>query len=130
MSDGATQTILAGREDGVPGNCVQAAVATVLGLPIEAVPHFLLWEHWNHALSEWLMERGYGLRCRFTSEIPDERCIVAGRSPRGISHVCVAEGGEIIWDPHPDRTGLVAVDEAWTFIPLRPAASTPEETKP
>jgi hypothetical protein len=81
-----TQTILAGREDGVPGNCIQAAVASLLDLPIDAVPHFLLWEQWNVALAEWLTERGYTIRCRYTTEIPRERCIVAGVSPRGIAH--------------------------------------------
>jgi hypothetical protein len=43
-SDQVVQTILAGREDGVPGNCVQAAVASYLEVPIDAVPHFLLWD--------------------------------------------------------------------------------------
>lgn len=111
--DGAMQTILAGREDGVPGNCVQAAVASVLGLPIEAVPHFLLWLEWNHVMVEWLAEKGYSIKCRFTTEIPEERCIVAGMSPRGVAHVCVGRDGRVVWDPHPSGAGLTRVDEVW-----------------
>lgn len=108
-----TQTILAGREDGVPGNCIQAAVASLLGLPLDAVPHVLLWDRWNHVLAEWLTERGYTFRALYTAEIPFERCIVAGMSPRGVPHVCIAEAGQIVWDPHPSRDGLSRVDEAW-----------------
>lgn len=114
----ATQTILAGREDGVPGNCVQAVIATMLNEPIEAVPHFLLWLEWNHVMVEWLAEKGYQLRCYFTDVIPDERCIVAGMSPRGVSHVCIAEHGQVVWDPHPSRDGLTKVDEVWIWQSL------------
>lgn len=110
---GVTQTLLAGREDGVPGNCIQAAVATLLGKPIEAVPHVLLFDRWNHMLAEWLAEQGYLMRVRLTDHIPEDRCIVAGMSPRGVAHVCVAEAGEIAWDPHPSRAGLIRIDEAW-----------------
>lgn len=38
--------------------------------------------------------------------------IVVGRSPRGFEHVVVAYRGELAWDPHPSRDGLV---EAWAF---------------
>lgn len=117
-----TQTLLAGRDDGVPGNCVQAAVASLLGLPIEAVPHFLLWEQWNYVRASWLEERGYALTCTQTQELPPlGRCIAAGMSPRGIRHVCVAEDGRIAWDPHPSGDGLVSVDEIW-FIDSAPVA--------
>lgn len=111
--EGVTQTLLAGRTDGVPGNCVQAAIASLLSLPIEAVPHFLLWKLWNYRLREWLEEQGYTISVRSMNSIPAERCIVAGMSPRGVAHVCVAEGGRVVWDPHPSRAGLGRVDEAW-----------------
>jgi hypothetical protein len=120
------QTILAGRGDGVPGNCVQAAVASLLDLPIEAVPHFLLFDRWNHVLTDWLNERGYGIRVLNATEIPDERCIVAGMSPRGVAHVCIAEAGRIVWDPHPSGDGLTKVDEAWFLA--RATDETPKET--
>jgi len=122
-----TQTILAGREDGVPGNCIQAAVASLLSLPIDAVPHFLLWRIWSRALSDWLAERDLAIRVRYVTEIPTERCIVAGRSPRGVAHVCVAEGGAIVWDPHPSRDGLVSVAEAWFIEGGVPMTERPDE---
>lgn len=119
---GATQTILAGGDDGVPGNCIQAAIATLLDIPIDAVPHFLLWLNWSRVMGEWLAEKGYTIRMRYTSEIPAERCIVGGMSPRGVAHVCVAEGGEIVWDPHPSRGGLTRISEAWTLLPIGESA--------
>lgn len=119
---GETQTILAGREDGVPGNCVQAAVASFLDLPIEAVPHFVLFADWWSAMCDWLAERGYEVERVGTREIPPGCCVVVGRSPRGITHVCVAERGQIVWDPHPSREGLEQVTEAW-FIRTLPSPS-------
>lgn len=109
-----TQTILAGREDGVPGNCVQAAVASMLGLPLDAVPHFTLFRDWWTVMCGWLADKGYAVTRLGTRKIPlSRRCIVVGRSPRDITHVCVAEGGQIVWDPHPSRAGLANVIEAW-----------------
>ena len=35
-----TQTILHDPDNGLLGNCMQAAIATVLGLGMEDVPHF------------------------------------------------------------------------------------------
>lgn len=112
--NGVTQTLLAGRDDGIPGNCVQAAVATYLRLPLGAVPHFLLFDDWVGALRLWLAGRGLEWFCH-NPPVPTERSIVAGVSPRGISHVCVAEDCEIVFDPHPSRDGLVSVDEVWFF---------------
>lgn len=116
MSAGVDQTLLAGREDGIPGNCVQAAVATYLDLPLDAVPHFLLFEGWTEALTLWLRGRGLEWHCH-KPPVPTERSIVAGMSPRGVSHACVAEDGAVSFDPHPSRAGLSSVDEVWFFRP-------------
>lgn len=118
MTAGITQTIVAGREDGVPGNCMQAAVATLLGVPLDAVPHFVLFDDWRTATRQWLDERGLVWTCFKPHEsgaLPDQRCIAAGESPRGVGHVCIVEHGEIAWDPHPSRDGLTVIDELWFF---------------
>lgn len=119
-------------ERGVHGNCLQAAVASVLRLDLEAVPHFVTFEWWPQALTLW----AYGRRLRVcgetTTEIPERLCIVGGVSPRGVSHVVVGAHGRVVWDPHPSREGLtsvrdvtwfeqVAEDEPFTFpLPFGP----------
>jgi len=123
-NEGVTQTLFAGRDDGVPGDCLRAAVASLFSLPLEMVPHFVLFQDWEAALSIWLDQYGrhQQLRRVQTTVIPDERCLVYGKSPRGISHVVVGEHGAVAWDPHPSRAGLIAVAEVWLFEPEQLAA--------
>lgn len=117
-----TQTILFDAElnrQGVIGNCLQAAVASLLDLPLDAVPHFSSFVWWPAAMELWARGRGLTVvteDCTFDT-IPTRRCIVGGWSPRGVQHVCVAEAGEITWDPHPSRDGLEGVTDAMWFEP-------------
>src|SRR5437868_3306052 len=56
-----TQTILYDPElnaRGVYGNCLQAAFASLLGMPLEAVPHFVAFGSWDTALALWLADIG------------------------------------------------------------------------
>jgi hypothetical protein len=114
-----TQTLFAGETEGVYGNCLQAAVASYFDLPLDAVPHFNTFEHaWMDALQWWCygkfrMSEEY----RGVTEIPQERCILLGRSNRGYGHAVVAEGGQIVWDPHPSRDGLESFSAALLFRP-------------
>jgi hypothetical protein len=113
-----TQTILYDPERnaaGIYGNCMQAAVASLLDLEMDAVPHFAQFLWFPAAIELWARGRGLTRRVVQTDVIPQERCIVGGLSPRGVSHVCVAEGGRIIWDPHPSRAGLDTIVDAWFF---------------
>jgi hypothetical protein len=123
---GVTQTqfaVLA--EDGSfvrRGNCLQAAVATYFGFELEDVFNFADWygtpmdRWWYPLFLGFFAERGFALRLVGLSNkpIPQERCILTGPSPRpGLTHAVVGEHGEIVWDPHPDRTGLARVQQAW-----------------
>ena len=110
---GVTQTILHEEGAKVGGNCLQAAVATVFSLPIDAVPHFSQFTWWDMALRLWAAGQPPGwLTVKWTSEntAPEEvpYVIVGGRSSRGFAHVIVrrmSDGAE--WDPHPSRAGLL-----------------------
>lgn len=102
--------------EGIYGNCLQAAVAALFDKPLDAVPHFSAFLWWPDALALWAKGEGYRVKGERTTEIPQRRCIVGGRSPRGVPHVCVAEGGQIIWDPHPSRDGLVSITDATWFV--------------
>ena len=120
MTAGVTQTILYTPENeaaGVYGNCLQAAVATVLDMPLEAVPHFSQFLWWPHAMSLWAAGHGLKVCGERTSVIPDRLCVVGGKSPRGVMHSVVGEHGAIAWDPHPSRAGLAEVRDAAWFEP-------------
>lgn len=106
------QTIMAEEDPLVPGNCLQAAVATLTQLPLDAVPHFLLFgDLWWQAFLLWLDGAGYEL---VTPESDEARVLAIGPSPRGFSHAVIVDGERII-DPHPDETGLVNVEARYAL---------------
>jgi hypothetical protein len=112
-----TQSILytpEGEARGVYGNCLQASVASALGLDLDAVAHFAAFAWWEPALRLWL--RGRGLDWRQVGGVPPGRSIVIGPTARGTGdHAVVGDGGEIAWDPHPSRAGLARVDRAYVL---------------
>jgi len=132
------QTILHDPENGVFGNCAQAAFASIFELPLGDVPHFadgadntkeggLIYEK---ALLDWLSTMGYSsISLQIVPEYLELWCdhiakrteyhLISGMSPRfpDSRHLVVAKNGEIIHDPHPDNTGLLPPtdDEPWYF---------------
>jgi len=115
-----TQTILYDPDlnaRGVYGNCVQAAVASALGLDLDAVPHFGAFTWWEAAGRLWL--RGRGLDWRWVPVnrgLPEGRCVIVGQSPRDTGrHAVVGDGGRVVWDPHPSRDGLTVIQGAYEF---------------
>jgi hypothetical protein len=113
-----TQTILADQIPGVPGNCLQAAVASLLELDLDDVPHFITHDDWLQHLVNWGREHGYLVISR-----PDDAVhmgIACGQSERGHQHAVVLIDGQIAWDPHPSRAGLVSISWAMSWEPLEP----------
>lgn len=101
---------------GVYGNCLQAAVASALGLDLDAVPHFGAFTWWEPAARLWL--RGRWLDWRTVPQIPQGRSIVVGPTTRGTGyHAVVGDSGEVAWDPHPSRAGLTRVKFAYVLEP-------------
>lgn len=106
------QTIMAEEDPLVPGNCLQAAVATLTRLPLDAVPHFLLFgDLWWQAFLLWLDGAGYEL---VTPETVEERVLAMGPSPRGFYHAVIVDGERTL-DPHPDQTGLVNAEARYAL---------------
>lgn len=109
------QTILYSAEAnarGVYGNCLQAAIASALGLDLDAVPHFGAFTWWEPAVRLWL--RGRCLDWRLVSGIPAGRSIVVGTTIRETGdHAVVGDDGKVVWDPHPSRAGLVTVKHSY-----------------
>jgi hypothetical protein len=147
-----TQTILAERPDGhsaagLPGNCLQTAVASLLELEVDQVPHFALYVDWFAAMRRWARDRG-GDFTYFPFPVPEEHAeawascqrwgrehsayvILGGPSPRGpFGHVVVGTVDlETVHDPHPSRAGITAVEDAILYCqPYDPPPVTLELT--
>lgn len=119
-----TQTILAGDKRAL-GNCLQACVASIYELPMEAVPHFVQFDDWRAALNLWVKGKGGYLLMVWSDRLPNpapvqERPLLAfGESPRGdFSHSVVWSNGILAHDPHPSRAGLSGPPyELWDILP-------------
>lgn len=131
MIQGVTQ-----RVTGFPfGECVRASYATLLGIPIDAVPPLdpgtsaRMGQEQGNREREWLASIGLGLveiSVNPPDELPEEvlACVpevphlMSGISPRGFGHRCVGIGGRLAFDPHPSRAGLVTVYAIGMLVPL------------
>lgn len=127
------QDILAGNPEGRMGNCLQAAVATMLGQDLFEVPHFVepetvaLDNGWWLMVVGYLHVHGYELVQVRADELVAEAIaghprtgvfLVGGRSPRGVAHVVVWHDGDQL-DPHPSQDGLTTVTEAHQLVRFR-----------
>lgn len=101
---GVTQTIT-----GDDGNCLEAAIATVIGLqcadfPLDLVGHPESHPNWTSRLMAWLAERDWIMGEAFPNDPPAGLHVAVGPSPRKPgSHAVVALNGVPIFDPHPTR---------------------------
>lgn len=108
----------------VPGNCLQAAIASLLDLPLDEVPHFVGDDvatdgeaHWWTCWLRWCEGRGLTVRAD-VEPLPGEYFLGGGPSPRdpeNVKHVAVYRDGLLVHDPHPDGTGVVEVLTRWTI---------------
>lgn len=113
---------------GMPeGNCFQACIASILGFELETLPCYhnelnnkQWWMNWQN----WLACHGYG--CSYfvyppgtqldQAAIPAGVGILSGKSPRGnFLHATVFVDGKMAHDPHPDRTGVLNVEDFVQF---------------
>jgi len=115
-----------------PKGCFQAAVASVLELPLSDVPDFCApgWNgrNWWGGFLDWCKDRGlFAIEFRLResepcfAELPDGAiCILSGPSPRGLNHSVVAitrsNRFEIVHDPHPSRCGLAGFPKDVLFF--------------
>lgn len=138
-----TQTVLS------PGNCWQTAVACVLDLAPEKLPDQTVCDLWYKPNPEesgtWTrrepfysnelgayLKKHHGLayvnlhpHFMSTLEVKDPGIhFMSGKTVRTPAsrenHVVVARYGELLWDPHPSRAGLVEVIY-WAFLVPYPA---------
>ncbi len=112
---------------GVPGNCFQAAVASLLDLFLDEVPHFLLNGDSWFADSQKFVHEKTGMHWNYFTAIfpfykhPQDApsyVLMDGKSPRGdFYHVVVADAvtGEMVHDPHPSGDGLLSVEGVYAL---------------
>jgi hypothetical protein len=96
---------------GADGNCLNACLASILELPLRAVPEF--GDDWAAEVNDFLSKYGLAYRrAPVDGAKPSGYSTIEGVSPRGGLHACVAYDGELAWDPHPieDGTGQGLVE--------------------
>lgn len=128
-----TAAYLAG-EDVPPGDCWRTAIACLLEVPRDEVPHFIadypleddvdveLGPQWWQESVAWVEQQmpGWTLRCWTPGNYPfytpeqasnaPDRVILTGQSPRGDwPHVVLVDGatGVLAWDPFPGGQGVL-----------------------
>jgi hypothetical protein len=115
-----------------PGNCWQTAVACLLEVPASDLPDQVAVEsagdrYWN-VLAAYL-ERHHGLmytevpEYQFSALCPVAHHVLIGPTVRTteawpVHHVVVGFQGEVVWDPHPTRAGLLHVEKWGVLTPL------------
>ena len=124
-----TQTILHDPENGINGNCLSAVLASLLHVDIADVPVFCDEVSWVKDLNAWLRQFGLAyVQCKNFQEqceasgIEGCYCEVFGDSPRspGTLHATVGVDGVMVFDPHPDRAGVVGDPVCGLFVALQP----------
>lgn len=111
----------------LPGaNCVQAATASILELPLQSVPNFMLTHGhpgWFQAWLDWLADRGFEVLQYRADWTPRGYYIAMG--PAGAAegdHAVVMRAGRLAHDPAgPGAAGLASIDYVYALLPLDPA---------
>ena len=127
------------------GQCTEAAVASVLEVPLDTVPD--LWggqgadeerppRRWVQLLG-LVLAHGYqfvrfNIPCMPVNDLDLDALdlprkarfcargfhLLGGENPDGLEHMVVGKNGYVVHDPNPSRRGLISVDEVAVFIPL------------
>lgn len=127
------QRILHDPDNGKYGDCFRTALACLLDMEPEDVPHFMhgapeAEEFWA-IVDEWLNDNGYSLftvayssglelvQKGMKNQNPGLLYLIAGTSPRGTTHQCIGFEDQVIHDPHPEGGGLVGpVDDGLYWV--------------
>ncbi|UAK38431.1 hypothetical protein K8O93_01100 [Gordonia bronchialis] len=99
------------------GDCWRTALACLLDLPRDEVPHVIDHEDWWERSRAFVAEHTDMQLLNVEPVFPiyldpenaPQHVIGVGKSPRGDFNHCVvvdAISGELAWDPHPSRAGL------------------------
>lgn len=129
-------------EQGIYGDCYRTAIACLLDLRAEDVPNWA--EQWYlnpdaqndpagnwmvRQAQAWLQEQGYDsvgipfphslkhVLQATASWFPKTYFILTGKSTNETHHCVICQGGEIIWDPALDNSGIVGpCDDGFLWV--------------
>ena len=99
-------------ENGKYGDCFRACIASILELPYDEVPHFVMEEDWLAKTSKWMHDRGYTfVTIPYDGDVPLRDVLLAqsiqnpgmyymlgGSSPL-VNHTVVCLNDRIVHDP-------------------------------
>lgn len=92
-----------------PGNCMQAACASLLELPLDLVPDFILQPDPFGSMDLFCAAYGLVLEKRGPKHTPTGLYLVTGKSTQGHEHIVIYRWGRIVHDPNPHGRGLVDI---------------------
>lgn len=101
------------------GNCLEACFASLTGIPLGEIPHFLN-DGWFGLYCRWFRKRGWKLDY-WTGGLeaaPAGYAVASGPANRGLDHSTVYHGTELFFDPHPSNSGLERVTDWMTLTAL------------
>ena len=114
------------------GNCFQAALASILELPLEVCPHS--WDYpgdtWYEETNKWLKQ--YGLVMTGYDVTDNNHLLLpplgyhlidvkSTTLHNGELHVVVGHNGEVVHDPNPNAQSVGEKKTFWLFAELNPA---------
>ena len=111
--------------DGINDNCLQMCIASLFELDMSDVPHFVAFDKGNgeylDVFNRWLLERGFQALTLYLEYLDDSWTpngyhLMYGKSRRGIKHSVVGYQGKMVYDPHPDQSGLESVESYTVFV--------------
>jgi len=114
------------------GNCLQAALASILELPLEECfhSHDFSGSTWYEELNKWLSQYGLVMAGFDVSDNKDALLpklgfhLIDTKSTTlhdGESHVVVGYNGEVVHDPNPNASSIGEYLIFWVFHKLNPA---------
>jgi len=124
------------------GNCWQTCAASILEVPIDALPNQVEVEDagwsfnnaliaylWKHHRKRLVFVHDYQLRAPIAVD-RDAFHIICGPTNRtaanGVNHCVVGRGGREFWDVHPSRAGLIGVNEFQFLVDAAVDAEPPK----
>lgn len=117
-------------------DCLRCCVATVLELAYEDVADFSMPRRDRQAEAMVAWAGALGLDVVYLQVTGDGELvslagaglwIASGFTLRNTRHAVVYRGGELVHDPHPSRSGLLAIGAARVFVPKTGPLGIPRE---
>lgn len=114
-------------EQGIIGDCIRAAIASILDLPLSRVPHYVK-AYWpdagraNREIDRFVLKHGYMLvilpGTLFAQMIAGNgadilHLILGVDGHEHLPHSCVGRNGRIVHDPDPRSPGLAGSLNDW-----------------